>query len=487
MPIKLTETTAVLRVSPSGGTVGVNTGVVGTAKAHTDASTSKIQSKPYQIAGLIPLTNCNESECRTYNGDCYVNPVFGNYGGIGAGKSTYGNDISNFVINDDQKKPIVYILQKLQLAEWKDICSISKSSLYAKFDNYGSVKFHPTYSQLTIDWGRMLYIFGTGKYRIKVQNDTSAICSVTTNIPAVKSIYVIELLSISAFGATYLFDNIKRISSKFSITNATGGTLPYTSIGVLSYYASLYVQYLNTYQATLSTPLWTAVYLSPSATYPKGAIILYGNNGQNIDGNNIFDGVHPSYQWIQKQIGVAAHPATKQIPCTYASFCMTSEVFDLKRFNCVVADKTVKFENTLSGKIGSITTAGKVFDLNGIKIYDSIRFNGFFGKEKPKYDEIILEYQTGLIERVRDEVLQNYTLESELIPKWLHDRFKTYALMSDTLLVSDYNMNNSDYNIKQRMVVKEGTYDAEYYKGNIQLSIKVGFKDGIQSIIKNIY
>lgn len=183
--------------------------------------------------------------------------------------------------------------------------------------------------------------------------------------------------------------------------------------------------------------------------------------------------------------------------------CLQSDEFDLRKFNCNIAHGTVKFEAFIKGQIGSATTQGKVFDVCGINThfistatkgtatgyYDSVRLPGFFGYEKIKeYLEIILEYQTGLQERIRDEAIQSFTFFSNYFKKELHDRLKIYALMSDRLLVSDYNINNSDYNIRQLPIIKSGAYEPVYLdnKRRRLSKVTVEFKAGVQHIIKSL-
>jgi len=175
-----------------------------------------------------------------------------------------------------------------------------------------------------------------------------------------------------------------------------------------------------------------------------------------------------------------------------ADQCLVSEVIELIEWDCNRAHGTVKFEANISGTVGDINNDGNVFDLCTKNHYDSIRFPGFFGFETTsEYLEILHEYQTGQINRIRDEAVQKFKLKTHPLPKWLHDRFKVYGLMADTLRVSDYNRNNSDYSISRKQVVKDGNYEPEYYDKQtahtkIRMSkVTVDFKEGIQSVIKS--
>lgn len=173
---------------------------------------------------------------------------------------------------------------------------------------------------------------------------------------------------------------------------------------------------------------------------------------------------------------------TKPKPYPY---CLVSEPFELFPWNCDRAHGTAKFEANQSGKIGSIDTDGVVFDICNIRLYDSIRQKGFFGYEKTGYDETMLEYQNGLMDRVRDEAIQRFDWVSEPMPKYIHDRFKSYGMMPDSLWVSDYNKNNADYNIKRKAIVKSAGYEPEYPKGSRLSWVKTEFKEGIQGVIKS--
>jgi hypothetical protein len=168
--------------------------------------------------------------------------------------------------------------------------------------------------------------------------------------------------------------------------------------------------------------------------------------------------------------------------------CALSEPFCLQLWNCDLAHGTVKFEVNISGKIGSIDDYYRVFDLCGMTYYDAVRVGGFFGYEKTEYGETLLEHQNGLIQRIRDEAIQNFEFRSHLLRKWIHDRLKTYGFMADTILVSDYNRNNSDYSINRKSVIKSGGYEPEYLDKETKRRLSkvvVKFKEGVQSVIKS--
>ena len=177
--------------------------------------------------------------------------------------------------------------------------------------------------------------------------------------------------------------------------------------------------------------------------------------------------------------------------------CSVSEPFHLRLFNCEFAHGTTKFESWLTGSIGSIDEYYTRFDLCDISWYDSIRMKSFFGDETtPKYERTIVEYDTGLLERVRDKAIQNFKWRSNLLPKYVHDRFKAYGCMADTLLVSDYNYNNADYFINRKSVVLDSGYEPKYlgakhfdkkmrYRQRSSY-VEVTFREGVESVDKSL-
>ena len=165
--------------------------------------------------------------------------------------------------------------------------------------------------------------------------------------------------------------------------------------------------------------------------------------------------------------------------------CLVSEAFCLKAFDCFDASKTVKFEATLfGGYIGHAINPAILINLCGFTFTDSIRFKGFFGYEKAEYERKNVEYNNGIIYKIRDEVIKQFILFTGKIPKSTHDRFKAYGLMADKQLVSDYNYNNPDYQIKRKGVVCDGGYEPLWVQNSRRAKVKVAFKEDQQNLIR---
>lgn len=331
--------------------------------------------KPIQVVGFVPMTDCNEQDCRYQDITCcYVNRVFGEViSGVATQKSTYENDFSTFLLNNafyylDHSTTITFKLEKNINGVWTFITNLSGT--YGTAYPNGSFP-NANMSGQAINWGTVYKLHGAGVYRVKAINS-----------------YTPPSVPISPFPVPY-----------------PGGVNPDTI-------------------------------------------------------NN----------------------------------CLISEPFKLMAWNCNIAHGTVKFESSISGKIGDIRKDYLIHDLCGVVWFDSIRMPAFFGFETDDYNEILQEWgkpTAGKIVRVRDEAIQKYELRSNLIPQYILSRFSVYGLMADILRVSDYNINNANWDIKQMGVVKNGGFAPEYknaWPNNINGrtgTVKMNFKRNPQNVISS--
>lgn len=168
--------------------------------------------------------------------------------------------------------------------------------------------------------------------------------------------------------------------------------------------------------------------------------------------------------------------------------CMASYTFSLKLFNCNLAHLTTKFEIWKTAKMGDVDVDGHVFDLCSVNLYDSLRCLGYFGeREIESYDTVLHEYENENTVTIHDMAVPLYKWRSGMIPYWMHLRISAYIVMADTTLISDYNINNSAYDIKQRKIIKKGAYKPNYFDKdwNQLQKVDVDFNLGYRGIISS--
>lgn len=175
------------------------------------------------------------------------------------------------------------------------------------------------------------------------------------------------------------------------------------------------------------------------------------------------------------------------------TYCFKSNPFCLSQFDCHAADRTVKFEAFYTGgNRGDVNTQGNYWplscnDSNPFFWADSIRFYGFLGRQTDDIQRDQIKYQTGTINKVRDELIKKYELHVSPMPQWFHDRFAAYALMADQLYVTDNNYNNANYNLKRFWIVADSGWEPahvfESRYARIEGSAK--FKEGQQFVFSD--
>ncbi len=192
--------TQALQLTLAGGTMGTLTGGTGvTNVVNTQINTIGFQTTlnigplPTQIVGFNPLMPCDDEDCRiSPQITCYFNPVFGS----GSGGSTYENDLTPFWLNSTPGTIPQWTIQKLyddfwtpknaDNGTWQTIATITNSK-YGPYTPLGSLALHPTYSGLTVDWGKITLAFGEGIYRVQVNGcvttfnpNTLQVCNLAT-------------------------------------------------------------------------------------------------------------------------------------------------------------------------------------------------------------------------------------------------------------------------------------------------------------------
>lgn len=421
---------------------------------------------PTQILGLIPLWPCGYTDCRaTPQIDCYFNIVFGiPNGGIGGGP--YSNDESGFYV-DFAGNTGQWMIQRAtdgsSPLQWNNMATVTNNT-YGTYYTQGTIPGQPTYGGFIVDWGKVITHFGAGIYRI--------VANTCVSHP--------QTQALSPYG--------------FGVSPTTGTVAGYILVGTQ--------KILFSYNVTIGGQNGLGVYLQNLYNSTGKVICTYASGGLSFVGvgGAASNGLVLKLEYTSAVI--AGWSTTLEGGITPAPTCtclFQSDLFQLKPWDCFEASGTVKFEMyKTGGTVGDINNKGSLFDLSGgFTYYDSIRFPGFFGYSKFTYDEVMEEWGVsninplGLMVRVRDKIIENYTLNSFYLPSYIHKRFAAFALMSDKLLASDYNIANSDWFINRIQVIKHADYKPEYLnKNNFQLNrnseqrrskVSMEFLEGIQS------
>lgn len=314
-----------------------------------------------------------------------------------------------------------------------------------------------------------------------------------------------------SYGADYVTDDTQYTLPVFADPNY-GETNTYHND-----FNSWWFQYPGTYNAVTSGDFqlqhyvngaWSTIATLNSTTYGVAYANNFQPNGIGVcTGSNIY-GYKISWKKVYNVFGIGTYRfyVSGQYTGAYP-YCYASPPFCLQVWTCTAVDETVKFEAQYKGgNVGSITTQGRSWNLcckahqfpsqpytyYPINWYDSIRFYGMF--TNTDYDKEVdsVKYQPGVIFKVRDEVIKKFKLfiggggSTKNAPLWLLERFVGYAMSADQLFVSDYNVNNPNYNLKKFWVVSDVGIKP-LYKGYSRYMkvIDTEFREGQQYIFRD--
>ena len=108
--------------------------------------------------------------------------------------------------------------------------------------------------------------------------------------------------------------------------------------------------------------------------------------------------------------------------------------FDVKQFSELLSNNTVKIETNQKG----VVLNGE--DYEGMTWNNMVRIRGKFGNEKPQYEENKLQDSNYIDYQVQKLKFNQYTLNTELIPSSIGDNLVDTDLMTDEILISNYDV-----------------------------------------------
>jgi hypothetical protein len=149
-----------------------------------------------------------------------------------------------------------------------------------------------------------------------------------------------------------------------------------------------------------------------------------------------------------------------------------SEKFSLKQYHKNLANKTVRIDFTLNNTIGDrIATIRN--DFNDLNIVDSVRFNrAIFGFCTFPIEEEKTRLDNGFEKTTFRAFREEYELKIAELPIELHKLFKYRILLSEEIVITDYNSENHGGNYTKVSVKPTGDYSPNYTSSKLPLIYK---------------
>ena len=121
---------------------------------------------------------------------------------------------------------------------------------------------------------------------------------------------------------------------------------------------------------------------------------------------------------------------------------------------------------------------------------DCLRLPGIFGYGESGEEKIDIRYNSGLVKNIRQEIIRRYTMKTDLLPYDVLERLEVFGRFAEEMLISDFNVINPDYSLKERSVKIEGDFKPDYdtsHNGRTRLvMLELGFVDRVRDIERRI-
>jgi hypothetical protein len=154
-----------------------------------------------------------------------------------------------------------------------------------------------------------------------------------------------------------------------------------------------------------------------------------------------------------------------------------SHKFDLNAFSEERANGTVRLDTIKNGQIeGGL-------DYTGMDWPTAVRLKGKFGDKQPTFETDSYVNTNRRTVQIQDQITFEYTLQIHLIPDFIINPIFKDDILSNEILISDYNVFNHE-NFKLLPVYPTETGEATYFRKNTQGVFNFTFTDKVQNLVK---
>ncbi len=154
----------------------------------------------------------------------------------------------------------------------------------------------------------------------------------------------------------------------------------------------------------------------------------------------------------------------------------------LRKYTQHRADYTSRFSWNRNGNNGEPRDNTRRRDYGSLNWFNQLRVPGIFWKEEATINRENVKYQNGAIEWLKDELINEYTFNSDRMPDYVHMFLKYDMMQSDNILITDFNIVNPTMRRNLRIYPNSGyvpVYDAQALYAPVELK----FIDRIQQFV----
>ena len=175
-------------------------------------------------------------------------------------------------------------------------------------------------------------------------------------------------------------------------------------------------------------------------------------------------------------LGAGTYQIKKEVDIAGISVDIFSNTYTLKPFSIDTADKTIRLDSYMDGKLIDIET-----DFKGTGYKTSVRLRGFFGRNERSFEQDnIAQRDYNLIQNTMSSK-STYQFQGLQIPECITEEIWNFMIFGNELVISDYNKNNHSYKYELIPVVLEDNSGTEFFVLDRPVNINLQFTDRRQN------
>jgi hypothetical protein len=168
-------------------------------------------------------------------------------------------------------------------------------------------------------------------------------------------------------------------------------------------------------------------------------------------------GYKVEWRKVLQTLGAGSYKIIKRQNIAGVLIDINSFTFTLKQFSTALADKTVRIDIVMNGRLEK-----EKVEFKDTAWKHSMRVAGFFGRREPQFEEDNLvgrDYHKNQISMTQKN---EYKFQTNYIPSCITAEIFDFMLFANDIFMNDYNLNNHSYNFV-KFGVKFATNDGTTY------------------------
>ncbi len=189
-------------------------------------------------------------------------------------------------------------------------------------------------------------------------------------------------------------------------------------------------------------------------------------------------------QWrkVLDELGPGSYKIIKRQNIAGILIETSSFTFTLKPYAAVHADKTVRMDIVMNGRIEKDNV-----EFKGTGWKHSIRVPGFFGRREPQYVEDNLIEKNYRKRQISMTQNNEYKFQTNLIPSCITSEVIDFMLFANDIFMNDYNLNNHSYDYVKFGVKFASNDGTKYGILTRKAVLNLVFEDKLANRIKRNY